>query len=60
MTPEQVESFLAWLKTQQTFHEGLASGKQAATAYGLNHQSRAVAFLDAATELRIRLARGGA
>lgn len=57
MNHEQISAFEGWLKDKQEEHEKLA--KAGTEAYKLNHGSRALAFLEARSELRNRINREG-
>ena len=52
----ELKSFFQWLGDKQKFHEDLGEGDKRTDAFKLNHNSRALAFLEVRAELKHRLA----
>jgi hypothetical protein len=56
MNDAELKSILEWLDEKQKQHEDLAANTKATDAFRLNHESRALAFLEVRAELKGRLA----
>jgi hypothetical protein len=57
MSDAELKAFLEWLDSKQKQHEELSDRNfKASDAFKLNHESRALAFLEVRAELKGRLA----
>ena len=54
MSPEQLYEFMRWLLLKQKQHEELGGDESRTEAFRLNHQSRALGFLEVLAEIKIR------